>query len=214
MFTGLIQELGTLKRLTLQGREAELEVATGLADLVLGESIAVMGACLTVTGRGPGSFTAFASEETLRKTGLKKIRSGAAVNVERALKVGDPLGGHLVSGHVDARVKVLARTRIDQAERFAIALPPAPVDRQIAPKGSVTVDGVSLTVNDVHSDHFEVMVIPLTLTQTTLDGTKPGATVNVETDVLAKYVARQLENTTAGTGPIDEAFLAKTGFMR
>ena len=137
MFTGLIQHLGTLKRLTPGGSEAEIEVASSLESLSVGESIAVMGACLTVTGVGPGFFKAFASEETLAKTGFRAMRPGAGVNLERALRAGDPLGGHLVTGHVDACVELLKRTRIGQAERLTVALPRPPLDRQIAPKGSV-----------------------------------------------------------------------------
>jgi len=214
MFTGLIQHLGTLKRLTPGGSEAEIEVASSLESLSVGESIAVMGACLTVTGVGPGFFKAFASEETLAKTGFRAMRPGAGVNLERALRAGDPLGGHLVTGHVDACVELLKRTRIGQAERLTVALPRPPLDRQIAPKGSVAIDGVSLTVNAVLDRSFEVMVIPLTLSLTTLGRAQPGDTVHVETDVLAKYVARQLETGGAAAGGIDEAMLEKAGFLR
>jgi riboflavin synthase len=212
MFTGLIQNVGTVLGLVTQGPEAELKIATTIQNIEIGESIAVMGACLSVTRRLENGFAAFTSAETLEKTGLGRLASGTRVNLERALKVGDALGGHLVSGHVDTRVKLIARTKISAAERLTFSLPKAPLNSQVAPKGSVTLNGVSLTVNDVTRDSFDVMVIPLTLNDTTLGETRPGDQLNIETDVLAKYVARQLHKET-GSG-VDFALLARTGFLR
>ena len=214
MFTGLIQNVGTLINVVSRGKEAEVHVATTLDEFILGESIAVMGACLSVTHFEPGRFSAFASEETLEKTGLGQLRPGARVNLERALRVGEPLGGHLVTGHVDARVRLLSQTPIGKAKRLAISLPPGPLDTQIAPKGSVALDGISLTVNDVSGDHFDVMVIPLTLNHTTLGSSNPGDFLNIETDVLAKYVARQFQTNKNGGGGIDVDLLTRSGFMR
>ena len=214
MFTGLIQEVGTLLSLTRQGLEAEIKISTSLENFELGESIAIMGACLSVTSFGPGYFNAFTSYETLKRTGLKDLSSGGKVNIERALKVGDAMGGHLVTGHVDARVRIMSRTRLGEAERFTIALPEPPMDAQIAPKGSVAIDGISLTVNEVRADSFDVMIIPLSLNHTTLGDAKPGDMVNIETDVLAKYVARQLARGSDKKQDIDLELLTKTGFMR
>ncbi|MCP4196878.1 MAG: riboflavin synthase [Proteobacteria bacterium] len=214
MFTGLIQEVGTLISLARHGMEAEIKISSPLENFEIGESIAIMGACLSVTNFGPGYFTAFTSYETLEKTGLKDLGSGARVNIERALKTGDAMGGHIVTGHVDARVKIISRTKLGKAERFSIALPDPPIDRQIASKGSVAIDGISLTVNEVHPDSFDVMIIPLSLSHTTLGDAKPGDIVNIETDVLAKYVARQLERDTNASQDINIELLTKAGFMR
>jgi riboflavin synthase len=214
MFTGLIQNVGKLLSLTKRGFEAELKVSTELKDFVLGESIAVMGACLSVTNFGPGYFSAFASGETLTKTGMDKLRPGDHLNIERALKMGDPLGGHIVTGHVDDQIQLLSRTKNGEAERFAFELPAGPVGNQIASKGSVTLNGVSLTVNRVTGNSFDVMVIPLTLHHTTLGKLRPGNLVNIETDVLAKYVARLLERGDEKSEGINTALLAKAGFMR
>lgn len=212
MFTGLIQVIGTIEHVARRGDEAEIRVATAFGPLALGESIAVAGACLTVTDRPAGGFTAFASAETLARSTLGRLAPGARVNLERALRVGDPLGGHLVTGHVDAAVTVLARERTGGAERFTISLPPRPLDRQIAEKGSVAVDGVSLTVNEIRGEGFAVVIIPLTLRATTLGWTKPGDAVNIETDVIAKYVAGRLG---AGDGGgVDIDLLTRTGFAR
>lgn len=214
MFTGLIQDVGTVSRIAVDGREARVTVSTALDDLEIGESIAVDGACLTVTETGPGSFTAFASEETVSRTGIGELAAGARVNLERALRVGDRLGGHLVTGHVDARVAIRSRARTGAAERLEVALPGDPaLARQIAPQGSIAIDGVSLTVNRVHADRFELMLIPLTLESTTLAAVKPGAAVNLETDVLAKYVARQLDPG-AATGGVTLELLQRSGFVR
>jgi riboflavin synthase len=213
MFTGLIQEIGTLRRITRRAEEAELTVGCAFEHLVLGESVAVMGACLTVTRFSVGEMTAFASVETLEKTGLGEMASGAKVNLEPALKLGDPLGGHLVSGHVDERVRLISRASAGGAERFTIALPAGRLAKQVAEKGSVALDGVSLTVNDVRAESFEVMIIPHTLQATTLGALRPGDRMNIETDVLAKYIARQLD--AAGEKrDIDMALLQGAGFVR
>jgi riboflavin synthase len=216
MFTGLIQDVGTIARSDAGTDEARLTVSTAIDRIALGESIAVDGACLTVCEVGRGSFTAFASAETLARTSLRALTPGARVNLERALRVGDPMGGHLVTGHVDARVALVGRSPVGAAERFEIALPPdEPLRRQIAPKGSVALAGVSLTVNAVHEDRFELMLIPLTLQSTTLAAARPGASLNLETDVLAKYVARQLDPTAAvADRGVTLDLLVRSGFVR
>jgi len=214
MFTGLIQDVGTISRITASEREAQLVVTTRLERLELGESVAVDGACLTVTEASGGRFTAFASEETLSRTGIGDLAAGAQVNLERAVRFGDRLGGHLVTGHVDERVKLESRTPAGSAERFAIALPADPgLRKQLAAKGSVAIDGVSLTINRVDSGSFELMLIPLTLESTTLATARPGSLLNLETDVLAKYVARQLDPA-AESGGVTLDLLARSGFVR
>jgi riboflavin synthase len=212
MFTGLIQDVGSIAAITRRRGEAELTVTTARGEMSIGESVAVMGACLTVTASKKDRFTAFASEETLEKTGLGEMTTGTRVNLERALKVGDAMGGHIVTGHVDARVQVLSRRRATDAERFTFALPGGDLGLQIAEKGSVTLNGVSLTVNQVRHDGFDVMIIPLTLSETTLGATETGTLVNIETDILAKYIARQLSGKTAEG--VDMALLERTGFTR
>ncbi len=213
MFTGLIQDVGTVTTVVKGRGEAELSFQTAFSAMTTGESIAVMGACLTVTASERGRFTAFASEETLEKTGLGELKPGARVNLERALAVGDSLGGHIVTGHVDTRVKLLSRQPVTAAERFAFALPPGELASHIARKGSIAINGVSLTVNNVDNNQFDVMIIPLTLRETTLGITPAGASVNIETDVLAKYIARRLDRA-GDPGGVDMALLEREGFVR
>jgi riboflavin synthase len=213
MFTGLVQDVGTIARVARRGAEARLTVSTSLQDIQIGESIAVDGACLTVAEHGAADFTAFASSETLSLTGLGDAAPGTKVNLERASRLGDPMGGHLVTGHVDARVALLSKGRSGEAELWTLALPDGEaLARQIARKGSVALGGVSLTVNAVGGGSFEVTLIPHTLSQTTLGGLAPGARLNLETDVLAKYVARQLGR--EGGGRVDMDLLVRSGFVR
>jgi riboflavin synthase len=213
MFTGLVQDVGTIARVDRRGGEARLAVGTALKDFRVGESVAVDGACLTVTESDKRGFTAFASHETLSLTGLADAAIGTRVNLERAALLGDPVGGHLVTGHVDARVALLAKDRAGEAELWSIALPDdESIARQIARKGSVALDGVSLTVNAVGSRSFDVTLIPHTLAATALGGRAPGDRLSLETDVLAKYVARQLGR--EGGGGVDMELLVRSGFVR
>ena len=215
MFTGLIQDVGSIERVGYKTREAVLSIRTSLHPLKLGESIAVNGVCLSVIETSPSGFRAFASEETLRISGLGKLAIGARVNLERALCVGDPIGGHLVAGHVDAQVEIISRDSSGAAERWTLSMPvDKNIRRQLAPKGSVTLDGVSLTVNDVRKSDFTIMVIPLTLRDTTLGGMPAGTNVNLETDTLAKYVARQLEPEDSVGEALDMELLIRNGFVR
>ncbi len=214
MFTGLVQHKGTLTDRTLLGAEAELTVAAPFEQVEIGESIAVTGACLSVIRFEKGRFTAFASMETLEKTGIMNLAKGSPVNVERALRIGDPIGGHLVTGHVDDRIRLDSITPLGQASRLTFSLPGGSLAAQVAPKGSVAIDGVSLTVNAVRGTTFDVMVIPLTLKETTLGALRPGDTVNIETDVLAKYVARSISGSNGETTGIDADLLRRTGFVR
>jgi riboflavin synthase len=213
MFTGLIEDLGTLEALRRGGEHASVTVATALPmqELVVGESIAVNGACLTVTAFGGGRFTADVSPETLRLTNLAGLSRGARVNLERALRLSDRLGGHLVTGHVDGLARLVARERQGNAWHLIFQLD-AQLARMLVAKGSVAVDGISLTVNEVAAERFTVMIIPHTMDRTTLSACQPGAEVNIETDLIGKYVARLLGAERRPEG-ITLDLLAKSGFL-
>ena len=194
MFNGLIEAMGEVAELKAIPAGFRIRVATALAvELALGESIAVNGCCLTVVAIADGTLTFEAGPETLARTNLGELTAGVAVNLERSLQVGDRLGGHYVTGHVDG-VGTLDQ-REDDAEwsTFWFRAPPG-LMRQMVSKGSIAVDGVSLTLVDVEDDRFSVALIPHTLSLTTLGQLAEGDRVNLETDLLAKYVERQLES--------------------
>ncbi len=194
MFTGIVEELGTVEALDRQSDSVRLTVrATNvLVDTGRGDSIAVNGCCLTVAERTDSAWTADVMGETLAKTGLGSLAAGDRVNLERAVTAGTRLGGHLVQGHVDAVGHVVRREPGEHWDVVTISMPPhlAPY---LVDKGSVTVDGVSLTVVEARGDDFTVGLIPETLARTTLGFREPGDMVNLEVDVIGKYVARQLE---------------------
>jgi riboflavin synthase len=192
MFTGLVELKGNLARRARRGPGYRLSVEAALGALTLGESISVSGACLTVVSSDARGFEADVSLETAEKTTLGALAIGASVNLERALKVGDRLGGHLVSGHVDAVAELLRVTPAGEAMRLSVGFPPE-LSRFIAAKGSITLDGVSLTVNAVSDRELSVMVIPHTLSVTTLGELRSGAAINLEVDTLARYAVRYLE---------------------
>lgn len=214
MFTGLTLGMGKITGRLPKGAEIEVTVTAGFdwsSPLVLGESIAVSGACLTVTETvGLRGFKAYASPETLRQTTLGKTE---AVNLERALAIGDRLGGHLVSGHVDGagQVHSLNRSGSSLVFKFGAEKKLMPF---IVPKGSIAIDGVSLTVNEVNADCFTVNLIPHTADMTTIGSLKPGDTVNLETDLIGKYVHRLMtfENGPRPAEGITLDFLASHGF--
>ena len=192
MFTGLIEALGTVRTVQPGGAGVDLVISAPLAqDLKVGDSIAVNGACLTVVEQTSVQFRVQAGPETLARTNLGQLAPDDAVNLERALCLGDRLGGHLVQGHVDGPGLLADRQRQEQWElvRFTCA---ASLSRQMVAKGSVAVDGVSLTLVDVERDGFSVALIPHTLAKTTLGSKRIGDAVNLETDMLAKYVEKQL----------------------
>jgi riboflavin synthase len=201
MFTGIVEELGTVAGVEDQGDAIRLTVraATVLDDAGLGDSISVNGCCLTVATRTDDTWTADVMQETLDKTGLAGVRPGDRVNLERAVTADKRLGGHIVQGHVDGVGEVLSRTPSEHWEVVEIALP-APLARYVVAKGSIAVDGVSLTVVDVADDRFTVSLIPETLARTTLGARRPGDRVNLEVDVLAKYVERLLPFTPTQPG--------------
>ena len=198
MFTGIVEELGEVvsvehldatARITIRGPQVT-------ADARHGDSIAVNGTCLTVTGLSGSEFTADVMAETLRRTGLGDLAPGSPVNLERSLRVGDRLGGHMVQGHVDGVGTVTSRVSGERWDVVRIAVPPG-LARYLVEKGSVAVDGVSLTVSALgdgaaEPPWFEVSLIPATLAATTLGRVQPGASVNLETDVIGKYVERML----------------------
>lgn len=190
MFTGIITDLGSVRALT-NGAMTRLEIATAYAadSIPLGASICCNGICLSVVERGPGWLAVEASAETLAVTTLGSWRVGTPVNLERALKAGDELGGHIVSGHVDGVGRILDRRQDGGSVRYVIEAP-AGLSRFIASKGSIAVDGVSLTVNEVEGAEFGVNIIPITQRETNLGGAKAGDSVNLEIDPVARYVAR------------------------
>ena len=192
MFTGIIQDVGRIRAVTARGGDAEFVIAVGQLALGVtraGDSIAVNGVCLTATRVGAGEFAADVSRETLAVTTLAALGVGARVNLEPALRAGDALGGHLVSGHVDGIAEVLSLTPDARSVRVAVGVPPA-LARYIARKGSVALDGVSLTVNGVEGRVFDVNLVPHTQAVTTLGEWAPGARVNLEVDQVARYVER------------------------
>jgi len=192
MFTGIITDLGRVRAIA-QGALTRLEIATKYPaeSIAIGASIACSGACLSVVERGPGWFAVEVSAETLSKTTLGSWRVGTAVNLERPLKLGDELGGHLVLGHVDGVGTVVERREESGSVRLTLEAP-ADLARFIASKGSVAIDGVSMTVNEVSGRRFGVNVIPITQRETSLGGLAAGAAVNLEIDMLARYVGRLL----------------------
>ena len=215
MFTGIIQGQGRLTAVRQSGRERVFSIRAlfALDDLAIGESIAVNGACLTAESGKDGIFTAYASAETLTRTNLSLLRPDALVNLERALVVGQRLGGHLVSGHVDCLSTVLSVRDAGQSLLVRLAFP-AEYGELVIPKGSVALDGVSLTVNNCGDDWLEVNVIPETRRATTLASWASGTRVNMEADMIGKYVLRMLIPRREGTkGGLDENFLREHGFV-
>ena len=195
MFTGIVDTIGTLERSDVYGDARRLlfeSDSLDLCDVKIGDSIAVSGPCLTVVSLTDSGFEVDVSEETLRCSTLGQLRKGDCVNLEKALRVSDRLGGHLVSGHVDGIGQVTRRESRGDYVRFKIETPEE-LSRYIAPKGSICVDGVSLTINDVGEHWFDVFIIPHTLDATTLGSRKQGGLVNIEVDLLARYIERLLD---------------------
>ncbi len=194
MFTGIVTDMGRVRKVeqTARDRRYEIETVWDTAGIDLGASVSHAGCCLTVTEKGPGWFAVEVSGETLSKTTLGDWKAGDRINLERASRLGDELGGHIVSGHVDGLGRVLSVTPEGGSRRIQIEAP-APLHRYIAAKGSITVDGVSLTVNTVEGQAFGVNIIPHTWENTTLGGLKAGDPVNLEIDMLARYLARWQE---------------------
>ena len=220
MFTGLIQGQGTLREVQAQGQDKRLHIATHFAlnSLEIGESIAVNGVCLTVENGDYNFFTAFVSAESLQHTNISLLEQGAKVNLERALAVGQRLGGHIVSGHVDCVATVKSIKPIGQSQCIRLSFP-SKFSPEIITKGSVTLDGISLTVNDCGQDFLEVNVIPETWTVTTVGTWKVGSKVNLETDIIGKYVRHMIlpfhnqDNNKNTKSNVDESLLRQYGFL-
>ncbi|WP_131739219.1 riboflavin synthase [Actinomadura roseirufa] len=201
MFTGIVEELGEIVAIEPDGDSAKLTIRGPAVtqDAVHGASIAVNGVCLTVVDVADGVFTADAIKETLDKSSLGALAAGSKVNLERPVRLSDRLGGHLVQGHVDGVGEIISREPGERWDVVTISLPPA-LSRYLVDKGSITVDGISLTVVEAAADRFSVALIPTTLALTTLGHKKPGDPVNLEVDVVAKYVERMLGDRAARPG--------------
>ena len=194
MFTGIVEEIGTVRAVARKGDVTRIDVAATLTreGSDVGASVAINGVCLTVVEQGPGELAFEMGPETLARTSLGTLRAGSAVNLERPLRVGGSLGGHLVLGHVDGTGTVEAVTRVESTARVRVAFRDRGLAPLLIPQGSVAVDGVSLTVASLAEAAFEVMLIPHTLAVTTLGRLAVGQAVNIETDVIGKYVQRSL----------------------
>lgn len=215
MFTGIIQTLGRIESLSPRGGAMRMAIAAAdldTSDVALGDSIAVSGPCLTAVAISPGRFEVDVSPETLDRTTLGGKRAGDAVNLEKALRLSDRLGGHLVSGHVDGLGDVVARVERDNCVQFTLRAPQA-LARYIAPKGSICIDGVSLTVNAVDGAQFELLIIPHTLERTTLGELRAGSRVNLEIDLVARYLERLLAPDAAALGGVTLETLRKAGML-
>lgn len=220
MFTGIIQAVGTLARMEPHGGDYRLAINSAnleMSNVALGDSIAVNGVCLTVIELMDHGFAADVSRETISLTTLASLTSGSQLNLEKALTLNTPLGGHLVSGHVDGIGTILERSADARSIRFQIEAP-ADLARYIAHKGSITIDGTSLTVNSVDGAKFELNIVPHTLNKTIMAAYQVGSRVNLEVDLIARYLERLLlgdkaAEPTASSG-VTEDFLAKHGFLR
>ncbi len=215
MFTGLIEDIGKVLRLERTGAGARLVASCGLPleEIRIGDSVAVNGACLTVVGKDTGCISFDVSPETVTRTTLGRLRPGAYVNLERALRLGDRLGGHLVSGHVDC-MAVISGSREDSSNLIVSFRIPEKFSRYLIEKGSVAIDGISLTVNEIEGDVFSVNIIPHTAQQTTLHLKRQGGEVNVETDLIGKYIERLLGPAREkGRDGVSMELLAKNGFL-
>ena len=217
MFTGIVEATGSVAAIETKGGDIRMRINSDdldLADVQPGDSIAVSGVCLTAVEIGDRNFVADVSGETLAKTMLGRLKVGAKVNLEKALTPTTRLGGHLVSGHVDGVGEVISREHEARSIRFRIRAPET-LSRYIAQKGSICVDGISLTVNGIENNTFDLNIIPHTLEKTTMDEFRPGRKVNLEVDVIARYLERMLTAgaAEAGTG-VTQAMLEQFGFIK
>ena len=215
MFTGIVEDIGKVMRVEFrgQGKRLTLSVPLRLTDMQLGDSINVNGACLTVVEISGEVIHVDLSSETLQRSTLSDIKEGNSVNLERALRLSDRLGGHIVTGHVDCIARVEERREQSGAIVCSFRLLVPAMARYLVPKGSVAIDGISLTVNSVTGPAFSVTIIPHTASMTTLTDRKPGDQVNIETDIIGKYVERLLGEGRTSTGGVTLDLLARNGFM-
>ena len=215
MFTGIVEEKGKVIRAEHQGKgiRLSLEVPMGLTEISLGDSINVNGACLTVVEKKGQALTVDVSSETLGRTTLSDLQEGEEVNLERALRLMDRLGGHIVTGHIDGIGTVVEKRREGDFVLVRIRAP-HPIMRYVVRKGSIAIDGISLTVNECQGDEIGMTLIPFTLQKTTLLEKKAGDRVNVEADILGKYVERLLNSRGEGLKEMDRDFLREHGFLK
>lgn len=215
MFTGIVQARGEVRQLERRGGDVRISIGADLGidwqQVALGDSIATNGVCLTAIALDPAGFSADVSTETLKLTTIGRWQPGTQVNLEQALTPSSRLGGHLVSGHVDGLGEVIGRETRARSEWFTLRAP-AELARYIAQKGSITVDGVSLTVNAVQGSEFELNIVPFTLEHTVIGGYRPGTTVNLEVDLVARYLERLLDPSLKTGGGMSEQWLAEQGF--
>lgn len=215
MFTGIVEEMGTIRAIRKGSHSAVLEIQAKvvLEDIHIGDSIAVNGVCLTATSFTPATFTADVMHETLNRSSLANLRPGSRVNLERAMAANGRFGGHIVAGHVDGVGTVLRTQKDDNAIWYTIGASPE-VLRYVVEKGSITIDGISLTVANVETDSFAISAIPHTVAVTVLQDRKPGDIVNLETDIVGKYVEKLLAPKEIPKQPsgITRDFLSKYGF--
>ena len=216
MFTGIVEELGTIRAIRRGASSAVLSIGAGtiLDDLKVGDSVAVNGVCLTATQVDGGGFTADVMHETLDRSSLARLAPGDKVNLERAMAAGGRFGGHIVSGHIDATGTITDRRRDDNAVWYTVSAPAALL-RYVVEKGSIAIDGISLTVAAVEADRFSVSVIPHTAAVTVLGGKRPGDPVNLEADLIGKYVEKLLRPAQAPPArhsALSLEFLAEHGF--
>jgi riboflavin synthase len=219
VFTGIIQAVGTIANMENRGGDMRLRIATGklsLDDVALGDSIAVNGVCLTVVELPGNGFVADVSRETMTHTSLASLKTGSSVNLEKALTLATRLGGHLVSGHVDGLGEVVSRSDDARSVHFVIRAPDE-LAKYIAHKGSITIDGTSLTVNQVNGAEFDLNIVPHTIQETIIGGYQAGTKVNLEVDIIARYLERLVLGDDAAKpgikSDINEALLKKTGFI-
>jgi riboflavin synthase len=213
MFTGLIEDTGRITSIDRRGAAAVLKLTTALpvSEIAIGDSVAVNGACLTVTEKTGTTLTFDVSPETIASTTISGLRSGSSVNLERALRLGERMGGHIVTGHIDCIGRLARSSETDRNRVLEFTLP-AENARYLITKGSVAIDGISLTVNSVTANGFSVNIIPLTQVATTLSGLKAGDEVNIETDIIGKYVERLTAPWKQGGG-LSIKTLAENGFL-
>lgn len=215
MFTGIIEDTGAVKSVEKKGVSGRINIETALdlSHVAVGESIAVDGACLTVTRISPRSFSADVSQETFSLTTIGKLKKGDKVNLERPLSASKFLGGHIVTGHIDGTGAIKSVKEAGGYFDIEFAVSPE-ISRQIVKKGSIAIDGISLTVAELTSNGFRVVIIPHTIKRTTLISKGKGALVNMETDIIAKYVERFLSGITGQKKGITEEYLREHGFLR
>lgn len=217
MFTGIIEAVGTLTAITPKGEDISITVNTGkldMQDVKLGDSIATNGVCLTVVAFTDNSYTADLSLETLKMTGFTQYQAGDKVNLEKAMLPTTRFGGHIVSGHVDGVGKIIQRGQVGRATEYWVEMP-VELTKYVAYKGSITIDGISLTVNDLRKNAFKLTIVPHTSEETTIDQFQVGKKVNLEVDVLARYMERLLQGnreSEKNESTLTMEFLQKNGF--